>query len=1174
VNYEQLDERVQRWIYRQGWTELRDIQEAAIPLVLDGSTDIVIAAATAGGKTEAAFMPIASRLLDADDGLGVLAVSPLKALINDQFERLEEFCDEVGLKVARWHGDVAAGKKHGVLAKPPHILLITPESLEALFVRRPWQLDELFESLRYMLVDELHAFIGAERGRQLQSLLARVEQVAGRRVPRLGLSATLGDMALAADFLRPGEGAAVQLVQGASGGQELQLQVRGYRVAAPVADGTETESDEREGPGGPFASVVEHLFDTLRSGHNLVFANSRSTVEQVADALRRTAEARALPNSFWPHHGSLARELREDVEARLKDQSAPANAVCTVTLELGIDIGSVESIAQVGPPSSVAALRQRLGRSGRRGGPAVLRVYVSEPELTSQTRLVDKLRPQLVQSIAVIDLLLQRWYEPPPAGALHLSTLVQQTMSLIAQHGGVRPTAAWRALCQEGPFRDTDEAMFADLLRAMGAAEIITQSSDGTLLLDGKGERIAEHYEFYAAFTVPEEFRLVTGGRPLGSMPIDYPVTVGSLLIFAGRRWHVQSVDSDRRVIDVVPAAGGRPPHFGGGGPLVHDRVREAMLARYTGTDVPVFLDPAAATLLAEARAEFASLDLAERKVLPDGDDLLLFPWAGDRVMNTLVVALTAAGLDASRDGLAISIDGGDQVNVGDALTALVNGQLGTAEQLAAPMLNKRENKYDWMLSDDMLTADYARRALDLPGAQAAAKRILDQPPVSPSGGPAARERPEPDVEKADTRHVATSGLSSPPAQAHRGFAVIDLETTGLHPDYHHRVIEMAIVTLGPNGQRETDWATLINPERDVGATHVHGLTASDLAGAPRFVDIAGEVIAQLAGRVLVAHNLRFDLAFLASELDRAGADLGVAEGVCTLGLATRFGILGPRNLPSCCAALGIELTEHHSALADAVAAALLLRAYGKLAGGLDRVVSAAPVRDVPWPTFPPGPPLVLRGAPRPPRTTLANLVAGLPPGPELNVVDQEAALEYLALLDRVLEDRSISQDELQALSAVAAGWGLDQKDVHAMHWAYIEGVRRAAWADGRLTEEERRDMLRVAQLLSLDPAVASAVTAGLDAYVPNPTPMAGRTVCFTGESVCSVDGRRLSRADQMRVASEAGATVVDTLTRKVDLLVLADPASMSGKAKRAAEYGVRRIAEPVFWRMAGVEVD
>jgi DNA polymerase-3 subunit epsilon len=420
---------------------------------------------------------------------------------------------------------------------------------------------------------------------------------------------------------------------------------------------------------------------------------------------------------------------------------------------------------------------------------------------------------------------------------------------------------------------------------------------------------------------------------------------------------------------------------------------------------------------------------------------------------------------------------------------------------------------------------------------------------------------------------IGASETARPAAAARRGYAVVDLETTGLHPDYHHRVVAMAIVLLDGDGRREAEWTTLLNPERDVGPTHIHGIRASDVADAPRFAEVAGDVIRHIAGRVLVAHNLRFDVAFLASELRRADADLGVTDGICTLGLASRFGIIGQRSLPACCAAFGIPLDDHHSAHADAVATAMLLRAYMKLVDRLDRVVDPAPVRDAPWPDFPPAISCRPRGA-AVPRTTLAHFVAGLPPGPELNVVDQEAAVEYLALLDRVLEDRTITDEEIATLSTQAVEWGLDQKDVHEMHWSYVEGVRRAAWADGRLTDDERNDLMRVAQLLSLDPAVAAAATSGLSPYEARREQLADTTVCFTGASVCTMNGNPLTRADQLRLAEQAGATVVDTLTKKVDLLVLADAASMSGKARKTAAYGVRRMAEPVFWRMAGVDVD
>jgi len=668
-------------------------------------------------------LPLGSRLLAGGSGLGVLMVSPLRALINDQFGRLELYCDELGLTIARWHGDVAATKKRDVLREAPRILIITPESLEALFVRRAGALEQLFGDLEAVVVDELHAFIGTERGRQLQSLLSRIEVVKGDRIRRIGLSATLGDMGLAADYLRPGEGEAAKIIRGSRGGQELQLQVRGYR--APTTQGGRAPDSGPGAPPDPLEPIAEHLFRNLRGGHNLIFANSRGRVELLADLLRAKADGARIPNSFWPHHGSLAKELREDVEAKLKDSSAPANAVCTVTLELGIDIGAVESIAQVGAPASVAALRQRLGRSGRRGGPAVLLVYVSEPDIEANTPLHGTLRDQLVQSAAAIDLLLTQWYEPPASESLHLSTLVQQTLSLIAERGGIVPRAAWHILCSVGPFRAVDPELYSEFLRCLAEAELITQSTDGSLLLDVVGERIVNHFEFYAAFVVPEEYRLVSAGRPLGTLPIENPVGEGSLLVFAGRRWRVRHVDATRKVIDVEPAAGGRPPLFGGAGPTVHDGIRKAMLARYLASDVPSYLDPAAAELLQEGRDAFNGLGLATAQLLEVGPDVVLFPWAGDRIMNTLTIALRSAELEASAEGVAIVIEDADVDAVLDILEGLAAGQLGTAESLAAAVLNKRSAKYDWVLSEPLLTRDYARRALDLDGAAIAASAIV-----------------------------------------------------------------------------------------------------------------------------------------------------------------------------------------------------------------------------------------------------------------------------------------------------------------------------------------------------------------------------------------------------------------------------------------------------------------
>ena len=492
-----LAEPVRRWVYDQGWQSLRDAQEAAIPVLLAGTADVIIAAGTAAGKTEAAFLPVCSRLAsDQAPGPGtrVLYVAPLKALINDQYDRLSGLCEHLEIPVYRWHGDVPGSKKSAFLKRPDGILLITPESLEALFVVRGPAVGALLGALQYVVVDELHAFLGTERGAQLRSLLHRVELAIRRRVPRVGLSATLGDMNLAADALRPGEPENVRCIVSASGGQDLSVQVRGYLTTPPKNDQDDQEADQQQ--------IAADLFRVLRGQDNLVFANSRGAAEIYAARLREMCEASGAPNEFFPHHGSLSRELREDVEAALKDRGRPTTAVATTTLEMGIDIGSVHSVAQIGAPPSVAALRQRLGRSGGRGESAVLRVYVTEPVADARTPLADELRAELVQTIATLELLRTGWCEPPEQAALHLSTLIQQLLSAIAQHGGITASTAYGALCGPGsPFTAVNQAQFVTLLRGLGQNEVLIQASDGTLLLGPLGERTVNHYSFYAAFT-------------------------------------------------------------------------------------------------------------------------------------------------------------------------------------------------------------------------------------------------------------------------------------------------------------------------------------------------------------------------------------------------------------------------------------------------------------------------------------------------------------------------------------------------------------------------------------------------------------------------------------------------------------------------------------------------
>ncbi len=451
---------------------------------------------------------------------------------------------------------------------------------------------------------------------------------------RVGLSATLADETLAAEFLRPDHSRPVTVVTSETGGQELRLQLRGYispaRAERRAPEGEGEVEDGKEAASPSLRAIVAHLFSTLRGQRSLIFAGSRRRVEEVTVALAEMSEAAGVPDEFLAHHGSLSREHREDAERRMKDESRPASAVCTTTLELGIDIGHIDAVAQIGPGHTVSGMRQRLGRSGRRPGkPSVMRLYVEEAELDARSHLLDALRAETVQAIAMVNLMLHRWNEPPGRGWLHLSTLQHQILALIGELGGVRAEDAFARLVKSGVFAPVDAALFSQVLRRMGDKEVglIEQAPDGLLLAGPEGERLLESRDFYAVFMTPTEFTVRTdGGRTLGSVPVDVPFTPGQLMIFAGRRWRVVEVDSRRREILVTRASGGRPPHFGGNRAPPAEAVVTEMRRLYASDDTPAYLDPGACDLLGEGRAAFARLGLAASRTARHGDQLLLFP--------------------------------------------------------------------------------------------------------------------------------------------------------------------------------------------------------------------------------------------------------------------------------------------------------------------------------------------------------------------------------------------------------------------------------------------------------------------------------------------------------------------------------------------------------------------
>jgi DNA polymerase-3 subunit epsilon len=420
-------------------------------------------------------------------------------------------------------------------------------------------------------------------------------------------------------------------------------------------------------------------------------------------------------------------------------------------------------------------------------------------------------------------------------------------------------------------------------------------------------------------------------------------------------------------------------------------------------------------------------------------------------------------------------------------------------------------------------------------------------------------------------------------------FAVLDVETTGVLPRTD-RVVEVAVVRMDSAGRRLAEFATLVNPERDVGDTYLHGISATDVVSAPTFRDVLGDVIALLSGAVVVGHNVRFDLRFLDVEAQRARYSLPPVPFLCTLHLSRRVG--GPllhRRLAACCEHAGIAHDGAHEALNDATATARLLVHYlGRAAemgvGALEELGCETVTRPAPdWPPWPPSGRELRRTQARQvdEGALVQRLLARLETAPDVDA----GIAAYYDVLDRVLEDRRITPEEADALYEVARLWGLEAAAVRQAHGLYLRAVADAALGDGQISPAEQKDLEKVAKLLGIDrrgfaaiqadaeAALAKATGAGDAARTGAASLLAGQTVCFTGALSAHIDGERITRTMAERLAAAAGLEVCKGVSSDLDILVVADPNTQSTKARKARQYGTRVIAEMELWRQLGVAV-
>jgi ATP-dependent Lhr-like helicase len=616
-------------VARLGWTSLRPVQEEAGHAILEGRNAVVLAP-TAGGKTEAAMFPAISRLVDEPTGtVGVLYVAPIKALLNNQSDRLGLYTEMVGLRRFVWHGDTSETDRRHFLREPAELLMTTPESLEVMLVSRRVDAAGLFHDLRIVVIDEVHAVAGTDRGAHLMSVLERIATLSRHDLQRVGLSATIGNP------------------------EEIRRWMQGTsRRPGVVVDPPKPPSRRQllvvHRP--ELEAIAEEAARIARGAKSLFFCQSRATAEAVAGHMRHAG------TTVFVHHSAVSREEREIAEEQFHHGS-DACIVCTSTLELGIDVGDLDRVLQAEAPDTVSAFLQRMGRTGRRPGQVANTTFFCE---TTEG---------VLQAIALIELARSGWVEPVEVNDRCWPVFIHQLLAMSLANDGIALQPAWEHLSRVPDFQGIRREEFDRLVAWM--------IQDGSFVLAGGrlvlGPRAEQRFgrrnfmELFAVFSSPQSYTVHTGaGQPLGTLSqafVDRLVDGVSCFLLGGRAWAVLEVRHDDRRVVVGPAPRGRQPTWGGFipqflGETLCRKVRDVL----TVEDAYSYLTPEAAALLTERRDSLGRLLAHGQPAVEIDDEIRWWTFAGGRINSTLRYGLGTLlpGVQIIPDNFLLRLRGDD----------------------------------------------------------------------------------------------------------------------------------------------------------------------------------------------------------------------------------------------------------------------------------------------------------------------------------------------------------------------------------------------------------------------------------------------------------------------------------------------------------------------------------
>ncbi len=646
--FDLLSEPIKKYIWKKGWSELRQIQEASIIKIMSSDNNYILSSRTASGKTEAAFLPILSKVDFYKQGVQVLYISPMIALINDQFYRVEELCKYLEISVTKWHSEAKKSLKDKLVKNPNGIVLITPESLEAMFVNKPSYVSTLFGNLSYIVIDELHSFLGVDRGLQLMSILSRIRQINKNRVVTIGLSATIGsdNYSVAKSLIGKEEKTRV-LLDGIK--KETEIKFKYF-------DSSDTELS---------LDLLKDLYKETANNKVLVFPNNRGRVEEVAVKLKKISDRVNGHSFYYSHHSSVDKEIRESIEFFAKNNSKYNFCIaCTSTLELGIDIGSVDKIVQIDSTYSVASLVQRIGRSGRR----------DEDKSSVVVYSTDKW--SLLQSLASWNLYKSDFLEPVKIARKPFDILFHQILSIVKQISACSKKELFRRVRFNSTFDNIVDEEIDDLIFKMVELDYL-ESFDKDLIIGLEGEAIVNSRYFYSMFKNDVNYKVLYLGKKIGEIPFSSQVKNGENIILAAKIWKIEDVDLKSYKIFVTPAVDGRKPKFFGSSVDIHQNIREEMFKIIKQVNSYSELDIASSEILSSFREEFKNFKISnfdyDRPVVEKNNSLLIYTFTGSKINKSLNFLVSLTGVKTSLNDYDSSLEIGIKIEDFKKLVEEVN---------------------------------------------------------------------------------------------------------------------------------------------------------------------------------------------------------------------------------------------------------------------------------------------------------------------------------------------------------------------------------------------------------------------------------------------------------------------------------------------------------------------